>query len=97
MSKIILNMKKFYTIFKDNNDWNEKSIVGFMSFAVMVIFALVDLATGYFGKDLVINEYIYNSFLWIVLGSFGIDGAQKIFAGKRKNEKENEDLGLIKT
>ena len=81
-------MKNFYTIFKDNNDWNEKSIVGFLSFAVMVIFALADLATGYFGKDLIINDYIYNSFLWIVLGSFGIDGAQKIFNGKRESSEE---------
>lgn len=86
--KIITKMNKFYTIFKDNNSWNEKSIVGFLSFAVMVVFALVDLATGYFGKDLVINEYIYNSFLWIVLGSFGIDGAQKIFNSKNKENVE---------
>ena len=79
-------MNDFYSIFKDDNQWNEKSIVGFLSFAVMVMFALVDLATGYFGKDLVINEYIYNSFLWIVLGSFGIDGAQKIFKAKDKEQ-----------
>jgi hypothetical protein len=88
-------MKNFYSIFKDDNDWNEKSIVGFMSFAVMVIFALADLGTGYFGQDLVINDYIYNSFLWIVLGSFGIDGAQKIFNGKRSSgsSESEEDMG----
>jgi hypothetical protein len=83
-------MKKlndFYTIFKDSNDWNEKSIVGFCSFVIMVLFAIADLVTGYFGKDLVINEYIYNSFLWIVLGSFGIDSAQKVFG---KNKKTDE-------
>lgn len=85
-------MRKFVTIFKDDNEWNEKSIVGFMSFAVMVIFALADLGTGYFGKDLVINDYIYNSFLWIVLGSFGIDGVQKTFGGKKSSSSE-EDMG----
>jgi hypothetical protein len=79
----------FSTIFKDTNDWNEKTIVGFGSFAVMVLFAMVDLATGYFGKDLVIQEFIYNSFVWIVLGSFGIDGVQK-FAGGKKETKEEE-------
>ncbi len=63
-------LKDFYTIFKDSNDWNEKSIVGFCSFVIMVLFAIADLVTGYFGKDLVINDYIYNSFLWIVLGSY---------------------------
>ena len=63
---------KFSEIFKDNNDINEKSIVGFSSFAVMVVFALVDILTGVFGKELAIQEYIYNSFLLITLGSFGI-------------------------
>jgi len=80
-------LKDFYTILKDSNDWNEKSIVGFCSFVIMVLFAIADLVTGYFGKDLVINEYIYNSFLWIVLGSFGIDSAQKVFG---KNKKSDE-------
>ena len=59
-------------IFNDKNDINEKTVVGFASFAIMTIFALVDLTTGYFGKDLVINEFIYDSFLFITLGSFGI-------------------------
>ena len=71
----------FKEIFKDNNDINEKSVIGFMSFAVMVIFAVADLVTGYFGKDLVINEYIYNSFVFETLGCFGIAGLEK-FAKK---------------
>ena len=72
----------FRDIFKDENDINEKSVVGFASFAIMVIFAVVDLATGYLGKDLVINEFIYDSFLYITLGSFGIAEAGKIFGKK---------------
>ena len=44
-------------------------------------FALLDLLTGYLGKDLVINETIYDSFTWVVLGCFGIAGAEK-FAKK---------------
>ena len=74
-------------LFKDSNDINEKSVVGFASFVIMVVFALLDLVTGYFGKDLVINEFIYDSFVWIVLGSFGIDSAQKVFG---KNKKTDE-------
>jgi hypothetical protein len=70
-------------IFKDTNDLNEKNIVGFLSFAMMVIFALADIFTGFFGKDLVVQEFIYNSFVIITLGSFGIDGLQK-FAGKKQ-------------
>jgi hypothetical protein len=80
---------KFSDIFKDNNDMNEKSVVGFMAFVVMVVFAVADIATGYFGKDLVINEFIFNAFLWIVLGSFGIGSIDK-FVNKKK---DNEDLG----
>ena len=33
---------------------------------------IADLVTGWVGQDLVINEYVYNSFVWVVLGSFGI-------------------------
>ena len=68
-------------IFKDENDINEKSVVGFSGFLIMVVFALADLGTGYFGKDLVINDYIYNSFVIITLGCFGIAGLEK-FAKK---------------
>ena len=64
----------FKDIFKDNNDYNEKNIIGFLSFAVMVVFATADIVTGFFGKDLVIQEFIYNSFVIITLGSFGIAG-----------------------
>ena len=69
-------------IFKDENDINEKSVVGFSAFAIMTLFAVVDLTTGYFGKDLVINELIYNSFVIVTLGSFGIAGLEK-FAPKK--------------
>ena len=75
----------FKDLFKDNNDINEKSVVGFASFVIIVVFVLADLITGYIGKDLVINEFIYNSFVWIVLGSFGIAEAGKVF-GQKKSE-----------
>lgn len=71
----------FKDIFKDNNDINEKSVIGFLSFAVMVLFAAADLITGYFGKDLVVQEFIYNSFVFVTLGCFGIAGLEK-FAKK---------------
>tara|TARA_B100000282_G_scaffold86765_1_gene60500 strand:+ start:141 stop:377 length:237 start_codon:yes stop_codon:yes gene_type:complete len=76
----------FKELFKDNNDINEKSVVGFASFAVMVIFAATDIITGFYGKELVIQDYIYNSFVIITLGSFGIAEVGKIF-GKKKDEE----------
>ncbi len=81
----------FREIFKDNNDINEKSVIGFMSFTVMVIFAVVDLITGYFQKGLVINEFIYESFLVITLGCFGIAGLEKIFGNRSSKDKEKFD------
>lgn len=71
----------FADIFKDSNDYNEKTVIGFMSFAVMVIVMLADVISGVMGKDLVINEFTYNSFVIITLGSFGIAGLEK-FAKK---------------
>ena len=64
-------------IFKDKNEYNEKSIVGFCAFLIMVIVMLTDVITGAMGKDLVINEAIYNSFVMVVLGCFGIAGLEK--------------------
>ena len=64
-------------IFKDDNSYNENTIVGFGSFAIMALFAIADIATGWLGKDLVVNEFIYNSFIVITLGSFGIAGLEK--------------------
>ena len=68
-------------IFKDNNDWNEKSIVGFVAFTIMCLIMVADLLTGWVGKDLIINDFVYDSFVWVVLGCFGISGVEK-FAKK---------------
>ena len=73
----------FKNIFKDDNNINEKNVIGFMSFAVMTITSIVDMVTGAFGNELVIQEFIYNSFVVITLGCFGIAGAEKIFGGKK--------------
>jgi hypothetical protein len=78
-----LKWMAFKDIFKDENDINEKSVVGFAAFAMLGLFAVIDLVTGYVGKDLVINEFIYDSFVIVVLGAFGIAEAGKIFGGKK--------------
>ncbi len=82
MNKLLVKLKgkimAFADIFKDDNNINEKNVVGFASFAVMVLFAVADIITGWLGNPLHVNEFIYNSFLWITLGSFGIDGITKM-------------------
>jgi formate-dependent nitrite reductase membrane component NrfD len=74
-------METIMEVFKDNNDWNEKSIVGFIAFAIMCVIMIVDLVTGWLGRDLMINEFVYDSFVLVVLGCFGISGLEK-FAKK---------------
>ena len=73
----------FKDIFKHENDFNEKTIIGFMSFAVMTLYSITDLVTGYAGMELPINDFVYNSFLYITLGCFGIAGVEKVMTGKK--------------
>ena len=68
-------------IFKDNNEFNEKSIIGAIAFTIMCLIMIADLVTGWIGKDLIINEFVYDSFVLVVLGCFGIAGIEK-FAKK---------------
>ena len=67
------------SLFMDDNHINEKSIIGFISFFMMVVFGITDLITGYMGQDLVISDTIYTSFVVVTLGSFGIAEAGKAF------------------
>ena len=66
-------------LFRDNNNINEKSIIGFASFFMLVAFGITDLVTGYWGQDLPISDTIYTSFVVVTLGSFGIAEAGKAF------------------
>ncbi len=73
------NVNIMWTLFKDKNDINEKNVIGFASFIVMTLFAIADLMTSLIAdKDLIINEVVYNSFVWVTLGCFGISAVEKI-------------------
>jgi hypothetical protein len=80
------NNMNFKDIFKDSNDLNEKNIVGFGSFAIMSVFAAADIITGILQQPLTISDTIFNSFVIITLGSFGIDGVTKIFDKNKKQD-----------
>lgn len=78
-------MKKFFSqLFDDNNSINEKSVVGFIAFFMLVVALIVDLATGAYGKPLLINKFIFDGFMVIVLGSFGIASVDKWINKKDK-------------
>jgi hypothetical protein len=55
----------------------------------MTFFAIADIVTGYLGKELVINEFIFNSFLILVLGSFAIGSVDK-FINKKHGSNDSE-------
>ena len=78
----------FKDIFKKSNDYNEKTVVGFISFTIMTVVMIVDLVTGFMGRHLPLNEYVFNAFMYITLGSFGIAGLEK-FASKDKQKEQD--------
>ena len=47
-------------IFKDNNEYNEKSIIGAVAFIIMCLVMILDLVTGWLDRDLAINEFVYD-------------------------------------
>jgi hypothetical protein len=82
-------MKKFLTMFDDNNSINEKAVIGFGAFVVMIIFAIVDITTGILNKPLLVNEFIFNSFNMLTIACFGIASVDKWI--NKKNKKETPD------
>ena len=84
-------MKQFFkSLFDDNNTINEKAVVGFIAFFMLVIALIVDLVTGYMGTALVINEFIFDGFMVIILGSFGIASVDKWMNKKDKHEEDKD-------
>ena len=71
--------RKFMDLFLDDNDVNEKAIIGFISFFMLIVFASCDLITAFWGQDLVISDTIFTSLVVITLGAFGISEAGRAF------------------
>ena len=83
-------MKKFFSdLFDDSNSINEKAIIGFISFIIMIVFAIVDIITGTMHKELVVNEFIYDSFKVLTIACFGIASVDK-FINKKNQTEDNE-------
>ena len=86
-------MKNFFKqLFDDNNTINEKAVVGFIAFMCLVLALLVDLVTGYMGTALVLNEFIFDGFMVIILGSFGIASVDKFMNKKDKHEEDKDNV-----
>ena len=79
-------MKNFLKeLFNDNNTINEKAVIGFASFLMMVVFALADIVTGALEKPLLVNEFIFDSFKILTIACFGIASVNK-WINKTKGE-----------
>jgi len=74
--------RKFIDLFLDDNDVNEKAIIGFISFFLMTVFGICDLVTAFWDMDLRVSDTIYTSFVVVTLGAFGISEAGRAFGNK---------------
>ena len=84
---------KFLDIFKDDNDINEKSILGFLSFAILAAYGIIDVITGLEGKTFVIEPIILEVFAALTAGCFGISSFEKVQNRKTDAERDKALLG----
>lgn len=78
-------MKQFIKdLINDNNSINEKAVIGFIAFIMMIITLITDIVTGVLGRELPIHEFIFDGFMVITISSFGIASVDK-WINKTKN------------
>jgi fucose permease len=75
-------------MFSDKSDINQKAVLGFVSFVLMVLYALVDIVTGAVGVAFVIEPIVFNGLMYTALTMCGITGVEAVFGNK--NIKGNE-------
>jgi len=86
-------MRKFFReLISDDNHINEQAFVGVISFFAMVFVLLIDVVTGVIGNELVIKEFIFDGFMLLTLGAFGITTAGRIFKLKKQVEEKKEEV-----
>lgn len=84
----------FRELVSDNNSINEQSFVGVVSFFAMVVVLLVDVVTGAMGNELIIKQFIFDGFMLLTLGAFGITTVGKIFSKKDATEENTQPENL---
>ena len=62
-----------------------------MSFLIMIFFAATDIVTGILGKGLLVNEFIFDAFLYLTLGCFGIASIDKWINKKSEDSKQQNN------
>jgi hypothetical protein len=85
-------MRKFFReLISDDNKINEQAFVGVVAFFAMAFILIVDVITGILGNELIIKEFIFDGFMIITLGAFGITTAGRIMSLKKKANKTSEE------
>jgi hypothetical protein len=85
--------KLFRELISDDNKINEQAFVGVVAFFAMAFILIVDVITGILGKELIIKEFIFDGFMILTLGAFGITTAGRIMSLKKKNKDESNKDG----
>lgn len=81
-------MKDFLLrMFKDTSDINQKAVLGFVSFVLMVLYALADIVTGIIGITFVIEPIVFNGLMYTALTMCGITGIEAVFGNKNIKDK----------
>jgi fucose permease len=81
-------MKDFLLrMFSDKSDINQKAVLGFVSFVLMVLYALVDIVTGAVGVAFVIEPIVFNGLMYTALTMCGITGVEAVFGNKNIKDK----------
>jgi hypothetical protein len=84
-------MKKFFReLISDDNNINEQAFVGVVAFFAMVFILIVDVITGIMSKELIIKEFIFDGFMLLTLGAFGITTAGRIMTLKNRSKNNND-------
>jgi hypothetical protein len=84
--------KLFRELISDDNNINEQAFVGVVAFFAMVFILIVDVITGIMSKELIIKEFIFDGFMLLTLGAFGITTAGRIMSLKNKGKNTNDKI-----
>jgi hypothetical protein len=85
--------KLFRELISDDNNINEQAFVGVVAFFAMVFILIVDVITGIMSKELIIKEFIFDGFMLLTLGAFGITTAGRIMSLKNKSKNNDDKTG----
>ena len=86
-------MKFFRDLFDDDNHINEKAVIGFIAFTLLCIAFITDLVTSILNHPITINRTVFDGFMLLVLGSFGIASVDK-WINRKNSSSANSNTDI---